>query len=141
MLIHRITNQSGLETDRLRRWIFWACGLLVLFWITPELWARLGGGGGYSGGGGGGGGYSGGGGGGGGDGAEIIFIWIEFSFRYPLCGIPGNLLLFYIMYKMYLDQQESTVIARQPVAPPNWDTLRQLDANFSEVLFRDFGYS
>ena len=120
-----------------RRFTFWAFVFLAAAWLAPELWARLGGGGGYSGGGGGGGGSSG---NGGGDGDLIIFlIWL--CVKHPYIGLPivGLSIIIGIFSKS--QEQEPAVIARQPAPPLDWDALRQHDENFSEVLFRDFGYS
>ncbi|MEE2812958.1 MAG: Tim44-like domain-containing protein [Verrucomicrobiota bacterium] len=121
-----------------RRWAFWSCVLFVLFWITPELWARLGGGGGYSGGGGSG--SS----GGGGDGGEVIMWliihWFRFCWYYPYIGVPITIWAGWKFHKAKEDWQEpSRVVARQ--SPVKWDRLREKDSNFSIVLFRDFAYS
>ena len=133
-----IGSRSSLVT--MRRLISRALILLLTFGLTLGVSARLGGGGGYSGGGGGG--YSGGGGGysssggsySGGGGGEITpgqgwFIFV--------------VAVFLIAVNLYgkIKEQESTVIARPPILPPDWDALRRYDANFSEVLFRDFAYS
>ena len=120
-----------------RRLTFWAFVFFIAAWLAPELWARLGGGGGYSGGGGGGGGSTS---GGGGDGDFIIFfIWL--CIEYPYIGLPvvGLFIIIGIFGKS--KEQDSLVVMPEPVPPPDWDALRAHDENFSEVLFRDFGYS
>mgnify|MGYP003952735667 CR=1 FL=1 len=123
-------------------WMWVAPAVLLFFVLEPELWARLGGGGGYSGGGGGGGGgYSGGGGGGGGGEGELIVWWITFTFEYPWCGCPINLVLLYLLYLGKKAEAEAKVVAHQPTPPPDWDTIRAQDENFSAVLFRDFAYT
>ena len=71
----------------------------------------------------------------------MIAWWIIFSIKYPWFGLPANAAIFYFFFWAKSSQQESTVVVRTPSAPPNWELLRQHDANFSEVLFRDFGYS
>jgi len=127
----------------MRRLILRALIVLLVFGLTCGLWARLGGGGGYSGGGGGGGysggggggGYSGGGGGGGGGSVDFNDPAEVFCFIVFLCCVFA-----YVIYSKN-QEQEYTAIVRRPVLPPDWDGLRRHDANFSEVLFRDFGYS
>ncbi|MFL2942815.1 MAG: hypothetical protein ACJZ68_04480, partial [Limisphaerales bacterium] len=110
--------------------------------ITSELSARLGGGGGYSGGGGGGSSSSGGGGGGGGGDAEAIIwlieMWGRFCIRYPFIGLPLTVFGIYGWWRIKDNEVESVMVAPARV---QWNELRKHDENFSEVLFRDFGYS
>ncbi|MDP7011106.1 MAG: Tim44-like domain-containing protein [Verrucomicrobiota bacterium] len=119
-----------------RRFFFWAVVFMVAAWLAPELWARLGGGGGYSGGGG-----SSSSGGGGGGGGELIGLWIEFCFHYPHIGLPITGIAICIFYVVKNNEISSIVVTPSPRTPANWDALRAHDENFSEVLFRDFGYS
>jgi len=139
----RSTINSQITWMQLRPWLVMGCVLLVLFWLAPELWARLGGGGGYSGGGG----SSGGGGGssgGGGDGeaiAWLIEMWIRFCMRYPYIGIPLTGLLGFWFWRSKSSEVNSTTVSAPPAKQVNWDRLRVHDENFSEVLFRDFAYS
>lgn len=131
---------SQFSSAIMRRLIFRVSVVLLMFSLTCGLWARLGGGGGYSGGGGGGG-YSGGGssysGGGSsysGGGGDMSPIEAACMLVFIVVFIAANLL-------GKFNEQESTVISRPPILPPDWDALRRHDANFSEVLFRDFAYS
>ena len=115
----------------------WGVVILALVWLAPELWARLGGGGGYSGGGGG----SSSSGGGGGDAEAIgvlLELWVRFCIRYPYIGLPMTGGIVYWWIKHSDDEVESLIVAPEPV---DWEKLRKHDANFSEVLLRDFGYS
>jgi len=137
------SGQMARRLYRLRPWLLLG-GLLILFWLTPELWARLGGGGGYSGGGGGS--------GGGGSIIDIVMLiidivmlivwWVEFCVNYPYIGLPltgiGICGWFYGWWRIKDNKVESVMVAPARV---QWNELRKYDENFSEVLFRDFGYS
>ena len=137
----RSTINSQITWMRLRPWLVMGCVLLVLFWLAPELWARLGGGGGYSGGGGSSGGGSSGGGGDGEAIAWLIEMWIRFCMRYPYIGIPLTGLLGFWFWRSKSSEVNSTTVSAPPAKQVNWDRLRVHDENFSEVLFRDFAYS
>ena len=137
----RSTINSQITWTRLRPWLVMVCVLLALFWLAPELWARLGGGGGYSGGGGSSGGGSSGGGGDGEAIAWLIEMWIRFCMRYPYIGIPLTGLLGFWFWRSKSSEVNSTTVSAPPAKQVNWDRLRVHDENFSEVLFRDFAYS
>ncbi len=134
-----------------RRWFFLLLGALLL--IPALAYSRPGGGEGFSGGGGSG--------GGGGDGGGCIFLllrlWIEFVFAYPAIGIPMTIVgvLVFIAWnrkrvkegKQSWDFTTPSVSVPTPAAPPqqaraqDLDAIRQLDPEFSVVLFEDFAYA
>jgi hypothetical protein len=119
-----------------------AIALLVL--PGPAL-ARPGGGEGYSGGGSGG--------SGGGDGGCIFLLlrlWFELVFRYPVVGIPLTIIIVvgFILYQKRKGKTgEQIWDSAPPAAPParrasrDLDDIRQLDPEFSVVLFEDFAYA
>ena len=109
--------------------------------LAPDLvLARPGGGGTFSGGG-----SSGGGGGGGGGEIELVFFLIQLIFEWPEVGIPVTVLVIvaYVV-KQYLNKrshkQEWDSAPALASAPPTPDLqhIRQLDPDFSSVLFEDF---
>lgn len=127
----------------------WKAGLAVLLLLlAPALAvARPGGGEGYSGGGDG---------GGGGDGAgELVFfllrLWIQFVIRYPVIGIPMTIagILVFLAWKRKRGAagSQNWDLVPQHVAPPqrppsvDLDAIRQVDPEFSVVLFEDFTYA
>jgi len=122
-------------------------GILALLLLLPlAAMARPGGGEGYSGGGGSG--------GGGGDDGGLVYLlirlWIEFVIRYPQLGIPATIVVLAILY---LRHKRKAAAGPQrwdsapPKAPParqaprDLDAVRNLDPEFSVVLFEDFAYA
>ena len=123
-----------------------ALGLALVTLLAPDLAAaRPGGGDSYSGGGGH---DSGGGGGGGGDGGdnafigELIFQLIRLCFYYPKVGIPLLLLVVGILiYGWYQKQKNKDWDSGPPVVlerATSLNDVRQVDPDFSQVLFEDF---
>ena len=130
-------------------------GLLLL---PAVAMARPGGGQSYSTGGG-----SGGSGGGGGGGCIFLIfrLWIELVFRYPVIGIPLTIvaIVAFISYQKRKAAAGDQSWTSAPVAPPraypgpsspvsrasrasrDLDDVRQLDPEFSVVLFHDFAYA
>ncbi|HET9228612.1 MAG TPA: hypothetical protein VFR31_18180, partial [Thermoanaerobaculia bacterium] len=121
---------------------------LAILLLTPALaLARPGGGEGYGGGGG----------DGGGDGAgDLIFLllrlWIEFVIHYPAIGIPMTIvgILAFLAWKRSrakAGSQNWDLMPKPVAAPPtrprsmDLDAIRQLDPQFSAVLFEDFAYA
>lgn len=131
-------------------WIFpWVLGLLALLLLLPAVsLARPGGGEGYSGGGGGGGG-----GGGDGDGGLVyllIRLWIEFVIAYPQIGVPATIVIIYFLYRRQKKKGKigpqiwDSAPPKEPPAPKpsrDLDAIRNLDPEFSVVLFEDFAYA
>jgi hypothetical protein len=106
--------------------------------LAGEALARPGGGDSYSGGGG-----HGGGGGGDGDGLfELIYWLIRLSFYYPEIGLPllGGVIA-YVVYSSYKQHQNKDWDSGPPVElarAVELDGLRELDPDFSPVVFEDF---
>lgn len=129
----------------MKRWQTVLIALLLL--LAPALaFARPGGGEGYSGGGD----------GGGGDGAgELVFfllrLWIEFVIHYPAIGIPMTIagIVVFLAWKRKRGKagsQDWDLVPRHaapPQQPPSvdLDAIRQVDPEFSVVLFEDFTYA
>ena len=127
--------------------------VLLVFLLGPAaVLARPGGGEGYSGGG------DGGGGGGGGGGGELIFflirIWFELVIRYPAVGIPLTIVIIVVVVRfrsrVKKGAQSWDSAPPPPPVPPlaagqaraqDLDAIRQLDPDFSSVLFQDFAYA
>ncbi|HEV2852665.1 MAG TPA: TIM44-like domain-containing protein [Thermoanaerobaculia bacterium] len=132
---------------RRSRFFPWGLGVLALLLLLPAAaLARPGGGEGYSGGGGGDG-------GGDGDGGLVfllIRLWIQFVIAYPQIGVPATIA---IIVFLYLRQKRKGKIGPQiwdsapPKEPPaprpsrDLDAIRNLDPEFSVVLFEDFVYA
>lgn len=123
-------------------------GALLLLWLG-EADARPGGGHSYSGGGGfsGGGGYSGGGSSGGGSssgGGELIYLLVRLIIEAPQIGVPVAAALIggYIWFKRQTSADAhaswDSVALLVPPPPPAIEQIRQLDPQFSVVLFEDF---
>lgn len=124
--------------------VFWSFFIMLIF-VTIELVARPGGGHSYSGGGGGGG-YSDG--GGGGDGIGIL-IWLIFELLPPYISIPLVIVIL-ILYFYYKNKNKNG--NKQVVSSPTYEyrnrfsesiesqinNLKNIDQNFSRVLFLDF---
>jgi hypothetical protein len=120
--------------------------VLALLVLSSAAVARPGGGHSYSGGSHGG--------SGGGDGGGCIFLlvrlWIELVFRYPAIGIPLTIVLI-VGFIAYQKRKGGSVSqswdSAPPAAPPaprashDLDDVRQLDPEFSVVLFQDFAYA
>lgn len=99
-------------------------------------------------------GYSGGGDGGGGDDGGLVWLlirlWIEFVIHYPQFGIPATIVLV-VIFMAYKKRREKAGLqvwdSAPPKAPPtrpasrDLDALRNLDPEFSVVLFEDFTYA
>ena len=138
----------------LRRWEMLAA-LFFVASVTTNALARPGGGGSFSGGGGGGGshGGGGGGGGGGGDGIGSLVIWLIFE--HPAIGIPLVIVIGIVALIRRMNQSRMTdwstaerrpnvqVASGRPAASARreLERLRDLDPNFSAVLFEDFLYA
>ena len=104
--------------------------MVLLLWLADDVFARAGGGGGFSGGGGGGG-FSGGGGsgGGGGDGgAELIWLFFQLCYHYPMIGIP--LLVLVVAFFVYSGLQGNEVRRSRVIRRGNaaFDAYRARDA-------------
>jgi hypothetical protein len=118
---------------------------LALLFAAPAA-ARPGGGEGYSGGGGDGG-------GGDGDGGFVFFLirlWIQFVFAYPQIGVPVTIVI--IAFLVARQRRKAKAGPQRwdsapPKAPPqqralrDLDAVRDLDPEFSVVLFEDFAYA
>ncbi|HYN22138.1 MAG TPA: zinc-ribbon domain-containing transport protein [Thermoanaerobaculia bacterium] len=120
---------------------------LALLLLPALAIARPGGGEGFSGGGDG---------GGGGDGAgELVFfllrLWFEFVIRYPAIGVPLTIagIVVFVAWKRRKGKagSQNWDLTPKPIAPPSrprsvdLDAIRQLDPQFSVVLFEDFAYA
>ncbi len=140
---------------------------LALLLLPVVAFGRPGGGQSYSTGGGSHGGSHGGSGGGGGGGGCIFLIfqlWLELIFRHPVIGIPLTIVVIavFISYQKRKAAAGSQSWTSAPVAPPmtpmaypgasspasrasrmsrDLDDVRQLDPEFSVVLFHDFAYA
>ncbi len=99
-------------------------------------------------------GYSGGGDGGGGDDGGLVWLlvrlWIEFVIHYPQYGIPATIVLVVIIYFYRKNKAKAgpqSWDSAPPKAPPtrpasrDLDAIRNLDPEFSVVLFEDFAYA
>ncbi|HEV7786816.1 MAG TPA: hypothetical protein VGQ28_15835, partial [Thermoanaerobaculia bacterium] len=129
---------------------------LAILLLPVVAFARPGGGQSYSGGSHGGG--SGGGGGGGGCIFLIFQLWLELIFRHPVIGIPLTIIVVaaFISYQKRRGAAGSQTWNSAPVPTPmayqapssldprasrDLDDIRQLDPEFSVVLFQDFAYA
>src|SRR5262245_29330207 len=126
-------------TARTRRWP-WALALLVLAWSAIAL-ARPGGGESYSGGGG----HGGGGDGGGGSAIfELVFWLLRLVIIYPAVGLPIlAVVIGYVLFSAYRQQQNKDWDSGPPIAPRRTIALsdvRQIDPDFSQVVFEDFAF-
>ena len=124
--------------------LFWALLLLVLL-LPAVAVARPGGGEGYSGGGG-----SDGGGDDGGLAYLLIRLWIEFVFAYPQIGVPATIAIVAVLYVRHKKKGKAGLQiwdSSPPKEPPrprtarDLDAVRNLDPEFSVVLFEDFAYA
>jgi DNA-directed RNA polymerase subunit RPC12/RpoP len=124
--------------------LFWALLLLVLL-LPAVAVARPGGGEGYSGGGG-----SDGGGDDGGLAYLLIRLWIEFVFAYPQIGVPATIAIVAFLYFRHKKKGKAGLQiwdSSPPKEPPrprtarDLDSVRNLDPEFSVVLFEDFAYA
>jgi hypothetical protein len=119
--------------------------VLALLLLPAVAIARPGGGQGYSGGGDG---------GGGDDGGGLVFLlirlWIEFVFAYPQVGVPATILIIAVIV-VHRRRKARAGPQRWDSAPPkeppqrpasrDLDAVRNLDPEFSVVLFEDFAYA
>jgi predicted lipid-binding transport protein (Tim44 family) len=131
-------------TARARRLVPIAAAAVALALVLASslALARPGGGQSFSGGGGG----SSGGGGGGGAGAmiEIIIYIIELAFYYPYIVLPllGGITLWIILSAR--KQRQNGDWNSAPVAPsfvpPSTESLREIDPEFSQIVFEDFAF-
>ncbi|HXO18587.1 MAG TPA: hypothetical protein VOA87_01550, partial [Thermoanaerobaculia bacterium] len=118
--------------------------VLALVLIPAAALARPGGGQGYSGGGGGDG-------GGGGVIFLLVRLWIEFVIAYPQLGIPLTIVIAVVFVQRQRRKQREGAqhwdsrpgAAAPPLSPASHDLdqIRQLDADFSVVLFEDFAFA
>ncbi|HEV7504158.1 MAG TPA: TIM44-like domain-containing protein [Thermoanaerobaculia bacterium] len=126
---------------------------LAILLLPVVAFARPGGGQSYSGGSHG---SSGGSGGGGGGCIFLIFqLWLELIFRHPLIGIPLTIVVIavFISYQKRRGAASSQAWDSAPAPTPmayqapasrasrDLDDVRQLDPEFSVVLFQDFAYA
>jgi len=108
--------------------------------------ARPGGGESFSGGGGhgGGGGHSGGGSGGGGFAFELIYWGFQLIFHYPAIGLPILALIIAAIAWSAHKQRENSDWDSGPASEPtriaDTGSLRDLDPDFSQVVFEDFAF-
>lgn len=125
--------------------LYW---LLILVLFLPAVAvARPGGGESYSGGGG----SSGGGGGDDGGLAYLLIrLWIEFVIAYPHIGIPATIAIVAFLYVRHKKKGKAglqvwdSAPAKEPPRPRtgrDLDAVRNLDPEFSVVLFEDFAYA
>ena len=121
--------------------------LFSLWLLAASALARPGGGQSFGDGGGGGGS----GGGGGGGGGEILFLLIRLVFIYPKVGVPllivGVIVLARMKKSGRLESWETggtpspaAMRRASPRATPSLASLRELDPDFSQVVFEDFAY-
>jgi Tim44-like domain len=105
-----------------------------------ELALRPGGGDSFSGGGG----HSGSSGGGGGGVFELVYWLLRLIFVYPQVGVPILVLLVgYVLYSAYRQHQNRDWDSGPPVALERaiaLSDLRQLDPEFSQIVFEDFAF-
>jgi uncharacterized Zn finger protein (UPF0148 family) len=121
-----------------------AFALLIVLALAGVALARPGGGQSYSGGGG----HGGGGGGGGGGDAGAIFQLIYYLLRlviiYPQVGVPlVCLIIGFFVYSAYKQHQNKDWDSGPPVElqrAVSLTDLRQIDPDFSQVLFEDFAF-
>lgn len=126
-----------------------ALAALVALLVPAEVAARPGGGHSYSGGGS----VSSGGGSGGGDGGcilALVELWFRFVFRYPVIGIPLTILIIIALLRWNKSRETrswDSPVGLRTVAPPvartvkELDAIRDVDPQFSVVLFEDFSYA
>ncbi|HSS47560.1 MAG TPA: hypothetical protein VLX28_01315, partial [Thermoanaerobaculia bacterium] len=125
---------------------------LAVLLLPVAAFARPGGGQSYSGG-------SHGGGSGGGGGGGCIFLifqpWLELIFRHPVIGIPLTILVVaaFISYQKRKGAAGTQIWDSTPAVTPmayqapaarasrDLDDIRQIDPEFSVVLFQDFAYA
>lgn len=124
-----------------------AAALLLL--VAAEAAARPGGGHSYSGGGGGGG-FSGGGGySGDGDGGELIILLVQLVIEVPEIGVPLVIIVGVVLFYHHRQEQRRKVEETWDSAPTaahaprraDLGVIRQVDPDFSAVLFTDFVYA
>ncbi|HZJ61880.1 MAG TPA: TIM44-like domain-containing protein [Kofleriaceae bacterium] len=125
------------------RWWPWALVALLVLARSAIAVARPGGGESYSGGGGHGG--SGGGGDGGGSAIfELVFWLLRLVIIYPAVGLPIlAVVIGYVLYSAYRQRQNKDWDSGPPIAPHRAITLsdvRQIDPDFSQVVFEDFAF-
>jgi len=123
-----------------RRWPAALVAMLIVAWSAMAL-ARPGGGESYSGGGGHGGG------GGGGDGGaifELLYWLIRLVIVYPAVGLPIlAAIIGYVLYSAYKQRQNKDWDSGPPIKPHRAIELgdvRQIDPDFSQVVFEDFAF-
>jgi len=128
---------------------------VALLFLPVLAVARPGGGQSYSGGSHGGSSGSGGGGGGGGCIFLVFQLWLELVFRHPVIGIPLTIAVIaaFISYQKRKGAASSQSWNSAPAPTPaayqapasrssrDLDDIRQLDPEFSVVLFQDFAYA
>jgi hypothetical protein len=117
--------------------------ILVLLALAGVAVARPGGGDTYSGGGG----HGGGGGGGGGDAGavfELIYWLFRLIFYYPQIGLPlAGIVIGWVVYSAYKQHQNKDWDSGPPVdleRALDLARVRQLDPDFSQIVFEDFAY-
>ena len=128
-------------------WVLCVLALLAGLFVPMAVMARPGGGEGYSGGGG----SDGGGGDDGGLVYLLIRLWIEFVFAYPQFGIPATIVIVAILIArqkrkakagpQLWDSAPPKAPAPRQTARGDLDAVRNLDPEFSVVLFEDFAYA
>jgi uncharacterized Zn finger protein (UPF0148 family) len=127
---------------RRRRWLAALAAIAAVLGVAGLAWARPGGGDSYSGGGGHG--DSGGGGGDGGAILELVFQLIRLCFYYPKVGLPLlAIVIGFVLYSAYKKAQNKDWDSGPPVQlqrAVELDVLRQLDPEFSQVVFEDFAF-
>lgn len=128
-----------------RRWLARVAIVCVVVGVAGVALARPGGGESYSGGGG-----HGGGGGGGGDGGdawalfELIYWLIRLAIEVPHVGLPLiGIVLGWVIYSAYKKHQNKDWDSGPPVTlqrAQSLDALRELDPDFSRLVFEDFAF-